>query len=78
MERAGIKTSDQSIHWPLITKQGINDYGKKVHFYYNYSAKAGFVTYNHADGNELTTQSKVKLGEVVKLAPWDVQIVEEN
>ncbi|MCU7550645.1 beta-galactosidase [Chitinophagaceae bacterium LB-8] len=78
MERAGIKTSDQDIHWPLIAKQGTNDYGKKVHFYYNYSPKTDSVTYNNPDGKELTTERKVKKGEKLSLEPWGVQIVEEN
>jgi beta-galactosidase len=78
MERAGIKTSDQNIHWPLITKQGTNDFGKKVHFYYNYSSAGGEVTYDHPDGKELTTDRKVKKGEKLPVAPWGVQIIEEN
>jgi beta-galactosidase len=78
MERAGIKTSDQNIHWPLITKQGTNDYGRKVHFYYNYSSKTNSVTYDYPDGKELTNDKKVKKNESLSLEPWGVQIVEEN
>ncbi|POY37234.1 beta-galactosidase [Flavobacterium alvei] len=78
MERAGIKTSDQNIHWPLITKQGTNDFGKKVHFYYNYSSKADSVSYDYPDGKELTSDRKVKKGGKLDLEPWGVQVVEEN
>jgi beta-galactosidase len=78
MQRAGIKGSDQSIHWPLITKQGTNDFGKKVHFYYNYSSQASTVPYAYADGKELTATRKVKKNESLSLPPWGVQIVEEN
>ncbi|MBL7738638.1 MAG: beta-galactosidase [Chitinophagaceae bacterium] len=78
MERAGIKTVDQQIHFPLITKQGTNDFGKKVHFYYNYSSKTQSVSYQHADGKELTQEKKVKKGEQLSLKPWGVLIVEEN
>ncbi|MGB8193462.1 MAG: beta-galactosidase trimerization domain-containing protein, partial [Chitinophagaceae bacterium] len=78
MERAGIKSSDQNIHWPLITRQGTNDFGKKVHFYYNYSSKAATVTYTYADGKELTGDRKVKKNESLSLPAWGVQIVEEN
>jgi beta-galactosidase len=78
MERAGIKTSDQNIHWPLITKQGTNDFGKKVHFYYNYSSKTDSVIYDYQDGKELTSDRKVKKGEKLEIEPWGVQVVEEN
>ena len=78
LERAGIRTSDQNIHWPLITKQGTNSYGKPVHFYYNYSAKTDSVQYNFPAGKELTSDRSVKRGDKLPLLPWDVQIVEEN
>lgn len=78
LERAGIKGSDQEIHWPLIAKQGINDFGKKVHFYYNYSGKSNTVNYLHTDGKELISDVKIKNGQTLTLEPWGVQIVEEN
>lgn len=78
MERAGIRTSDQNIHWPLITKQGTNDFGRKVHFYYNYSSKPDMVLYDYPDGKELTSERNIKKGEKLPVAPWGVQIVEEN
>ena len=78
MERAGIKTSDQNIHWPLITKQGTNDFGKKVHFYYNYSSTTNSITYDYPAGRELTSDRKVTKGDKLHIEPWGVQIVEEN
>jgi beta-galactosidase len=78
MERANIKTADQNIHFPLITKQGTNDFGKTVHFYYNYSSKADSIAYGYQDGKELTTDRRVMKGEKLSLQPWGVQIVEEK
>jgi beta-galactosidase len=78
MDRAGIKTVDQDIHFPLITKQGMNDFGKKVHFYYNYSSQPGTVNYAHRDGRELREDRQVKAGEKLSLNPWGVLIIEEN
>lgn len=78
MERAGIKTNDQNIHWPLITKQGTNDFGKKVHFYYNYSSRTSPVAYGYSEGKELISDRKIAKGEKLLLEPWGVQIVEEN
>lgn len=78
MERAGIRTSDQNIHWPLITKEGTNDFGKVVHYFYNYSSSPAMVRYDHAAGKELITERRVIKGDGLQLGPWDVSIVEEN
>jgi len=78
MERAGIKGADQNIRWPLITKQGTNDFGKKVHFYYNYSGKTETLPYDYPVGKELISNRMIKKGERLTIKPWDVQIVEEN
>ena len=57
--RAGLKTSDQDIHWPLITKSGTNDEGKTIHYYYNYSSEPVKFVYPYNEGKELTSDRKV-------------------
>ena len=78
MERAGIKTVDQDLHWPLITKSGVNDAGKKVHYYYNYTSQKSSLVYPHKAGTELTAGKAVSTGASLEIGPWDVLIVEEN
>ncbi|MDP3180775.1 MAG: beta-galactosidase trimerization domain-containing protein, partial [Bacteroidota bacterium] len=78
MERAGIKTVDQNLHWPLITKSGVNDAGKKVHYYYNYSSQKSSLVYPHKAGTELVAGIAVSSGASMEIGPWDVLIVEEN
>jgi len=78
MERAGIKTVAQDLHWPLVTKSGVNDAGKKVHYYYNYSSQRSSLTYPHKAGSELTAGKSVASGASLEIAPWDVLIIEEN
>ncbi|HEX7584433.1 MAG TPA: beta-galactosidase trimerization domain-containing protein, partial [Prolixibacteraceae bacterium] len=78
MESAGIKTVDQDLHWPLITKSGINDAGKKVHYYYNYTSQKASFVYPHQAGTELTSAKAVSSGATLEIGPWDVLIVEEN
>jgi beta-galactosidase len=78
LDRAGIKTADQNIHWPLVTKTGINDAGKKIHYYYNYSPKNASVAYPHNTGIELTTNKTVSPGSALEIESWGVVIVEEN
>ena len=76
--RAGISNPDHQTSWPLIAKSGINDDGKAVHFYYNYSSGPLEFAYPHAGGMELVTEKKVQSGETLSIAPWDVIIIEES
>ena len=78
MEQAGIKTVDQNLHWPLITKSGVNDAGRKVHYYYNYTSLKSSLVYPHKAGNELTSGKAVASGASLDIGPWDVLIIEEN
>ncbi|HET6556229.1 MAG TPA: beta-galactosidase [Prolixibacteraceae bacterium] len=78
LERAGIKTVDQNLHWPLVTKSGVNDGGKKVHYYYNYSSEKSSLAYPHGVGTELVSGNRVSSGASLEIGPWDVLIIEEN
>ncbi len=78
MERAGIKSVDQNLHWPLVTKSGVNDAGNIVHYYYNYTSQKSSLVYPHKAGEELTSGQQVASGETLKIDPWGVLIVEEE
>jgi len=78
MERAGIKSVDQDLHWPLVTKSGVNDAGNIVHYYYNYTSQKSSLVYPHKAGEELTSGKQVVSGETLKIDPWGVLIVEEK
>jgi beta-galactosidase len=78
LDRAGIRTVDQDLHWPLITKSGVNDAGHNVHYYYNYTSQTSSLVYPHKSGSELVTRKSVASGAVLEIGPWDVLIVEEN
>jgi beta-galactosidase len=78
IDRANIRMVDQQLHWPLITKSGMNDSGKKVHYYYNYSSHKSGLKYLHPAGMELVSGKGVTTGTTLEIGPWDVLIVEEN
>jgi len=77
LESLNLKTPDQDIQWPLITKSGINDDGKTIRYYYNYSSDAKTVVYPYNKGTELLTGNKVTKGQILQLEPWGVIIIEE-
>ncbi len=62
--------------FPLIIKRGINDFGKEVIFYFNYSGKEETVTHPFFDGINLLTNEKVPAGTTLTLAPWGTSILE--
>ena len=78
LERAGVDHPDFQFSWPLIAKSGVNDMGKRIHIYYNYSSGPLEFAYPHANGRELVTEKKVDRGESLSIAPWDVLIIEED
>ncbi|MEO7494438.1 MAG: beta-galactosidase [Massilia sp.] len=71
-------SADSDLRFPLISKSGVNQLGKTIHYYFNYSAKAGQLTYSKKAGVSLLTGAAVKPGEQLTLDPWGVLIVEED
>ena len=69
---------DDQLQFPLISKTGVNQLGKRLHYYFNYSAKAQELLYARKDGVSLLTGDPIRNGAPVKLGPWDVVIVEED
>jgi beta-galactosidase len=78
VKKANLWGAAQSIYFPLITKQGTNEQGKKVHYLFNYSAKPGQLTYPFANGTELLQGGPVTKNSVLDIAPWGVKIIEEQ
>jgi beta-galactosidase len=78
VKKAGLWGADQELKFPLITRSGVNQRQKAVHYYFNYSATPGTVRYPHAGGRELLSGAAVAKGQSLPLAAWGVQIVEEG
>jgi beta-galactosidase len=74
---AGLWGMDQDIQYPLIVKSGVNDQGKTVRYYLNYSDRTETLKYPHAEGKELLSGQAVKQGEVRELTRWGIAIIEE-
>ncbi len=58
-------------------KSGVNDDGKNVHLYYNYSSEGVKFSYLHSSGKELVSGKSVVKDELLTVKPWDVIIIEE-
>lgn len=65
-------------HFPLIIREGVNDFGKRVRFYFNYSGEKQTAICKGISGTELLSGRKIMEQETFSLEPWGVVIVEEN
>lgn len=78
LEKAKLWGADQQLHFPLITKSGVNPAGKKIHYYFNYSNAPKSLTYPHKTGKELLGGKAIATNATLNLAPWGVMIIEEQ
>lgn len=77
LENAKLLGVDQQLHFPLITKSGVNQAGKNIHYYFNYSGSSKKVTYPHKNGKELLSGQNVAANAIIELEAWGVKIIEE-
>lgn len=78
VRQAGLWGPDQELSFPLITRGGRNQAGKRLHYYFNYAAQPATVAYPHGAGRELLSGAAVRPGQQLSLGAWGFQIVEEN
>ncbi len=77
VRKAGLWGLDQQLYFPVITKSGVNQMGKIVHYYFNYSADAQSFSYLFNDGKELLSGETIMKNQQLQLQPWGLKIIEE-
>ncbi len=75
--KAGLWRADQEISFPVITKSGINQEGKTIHYYFNYSMSPNSFKYPYAKGVELLAGKEVDSDQTIDIEPWGIRIIEE-
>ncbi|MGB6192169.1 MAG: beta-galactosidase [Terracidiphilus sp.] len=78
VEQAGLASVDEQLPAAVHVQHGVNRMGKRIHYYFNYSAGDVKAAYSYGSGNDLLTGKAVAHGQQLALAPWDLAIVEEN
>lgn len=73
---SGGDLSSDAPHYPLIVKRGINDSGKELCYYLNYSKDPVSVTHRGKDGIELVSETSIVCGNKIDLGGWGVAVVE--
>jgi len=56
----------------------VNEGGKIVRYFFNYSGKPATINYVFANGRELLPNRPVSKNNSVKMEPWGVKIIEEK
>lgn len=77
VKNAGLWSKDQELKFPIIVKSGINQLGKVIHYYFNYSGDAQVFTYPYPKGKNLLTDEKITTANQISLPAWEFMIIEE-
>lgn len=73
---SGGDLSSDAPHYPLIIKRGINDSGKELCYYLNYSKDPVSITHHGKNGVELISETAIVCGDKIDLGGWGVAVVE--
>lgn len=77
LEDAGIRRETEC-EFPLIVRKGVNDLGKTVRFYLNYSGQEQAEVPVCEGGKDLLSGEQVKADEKITIPAWGLRIVEEE
>lgn len=73
---SGGDLSADAPHYPLVIKRGVNDLGKELCYYLNYSKDPVSATHRGKDGVELISDTNIVCGDKIDLGGWGVAVVE--
>ena len=76
LSASGVEIPEEK--YPVIIRSGINDLGKKIRYFFNYSSEEQEVLYAFKDGKELLIDGRIRAQSVLKIPAWDVKIIEET
>ena len=76
--KLGLLGEDQKAPADVHVQHGVNRLGKRLHYYFNYSAKTVDVSYPYAEGTNLLDGKAVGKSSSMTIGPWDLTIVEER
>ena len=78
LEEAGLSGADQLEPAAVHVTHGVNRMGKRLHYYFNYSAAEVKASYPYGAGTNLLNGKSTAKNDSLTLGPWDLAIVEEK
>lgn len=65
-----------ALQFPIIVKRGLNEEGRQITYYFNYSGDTQTITYEGLEGLSLLDEKAVRTNDCLTLSPWGVSIIE--
>ena len=78
LKKIGLWGQEQEVSFPVIIKKGINDFGKEIRYYLNYSPQVQEVKYCGNEAKDLLTGDKIYEGQTLRIEPWNLRILERK
>jgi beta-galactosidase len=78
LKQSGLTGPDQNLPTAVRVRHGHNSQGKALHYYLNFSSTEQNASYVYGNGVDLLTGAPVSKTNAIKLAAWDLAIVEER
>jgi beta-galactosidase len=78
VDEAGLTSGDQQLPAHVHVQHGVNRMGKRMHYYFNYSANPLKFAYAYGDGTDLLDGKAAARGQEIEIGAWDLAIVEER
>jgi beta-galactosidase len=78
LQKAGLTGPDQQLPANVHAQHGVNQMGKHIHYYFNYSSAEAKAAYSYGRGTNLLDGKPASKADVLTLAPWDLAIIEEQ
>jgi beta-galactosidase len=78
LQKANLWKDEQQLYFPIITKTGINNQGKTIRYYFNYSNAPKQIQYLNKNGTELISNKNISANSILELEAWGVKIIEED
>jgi beta-galactosidase len=76
LKSAGLTGADQQLPAAIHIVNGENRFGKRLHYYFNYSGNSVSFTYSYPTGKDLLTDESIVNSQQITLRAWDLAIVE--
>ena len=74
----GLTGPDQQLPPHVHVETGVNAFHHELRYYFNYSGSEVSFSYAHKSGTDLLTGRKVAGDDTLRLAPWDLAIIDEG
>jgi len=78
LDLAGLSGSEQKLPANVRLRKGIDNSGKTLRYFLNYSSDIQKFKYEYSSGKDVLSGKEYASGDQVELQPWDLAIIEEN